>query len=556
MKADIDIAQDAEPLPITEVAAKAGLSADDIIPYGRHMAKVPLDALERLSGRPEGKLVLVTAMTATKAGEGKTVTSIGLVQALGRLGVKVMGSLREPSLGPVFGIKGGATGGGMSQVYPMWDIDLHFTGDIHAVTAAHNLLSAMAENHLASGNELRIDAERVVWPKAMDANCRELRSITVGHGKGGGVERRSSFIITAASEISAILALATSAEDLRARLERVVVAYDIDGRPVTAGQLKCVGAMVMLLKDAICPNLVQTLEGQPVLIHGFPFANIAHGNSSVLATRTCLKLADITVTEGGFAADLGAEKFFDIVCRQTGLRPDCSVIVASIRALRVHGGDDERNLGAMDRSDLGPLAKGMANLERHVSNVGKYGLPAVVALNLFPGDAPEEIRLVRDWCAQRGVECATSEVFAKGGEGGLELAEAVLKALKKGSEFRMLYDDGLTMRRKVETIASEIYGADGVDWTEEAERDLDAISEAGYGSVPVCIAKTQLSISDDPKLKGAPTGWRLKVREVRLSAGAGFAVPLCGDIMLMPGLPKKPAAERMDYVNGRITGLS
>jgi len=560
MKADIEIAQDAKAEPIEKIAGKLGLSRDDIHFYGRYMAKVPLDVLKRFDDRPDGKLVLVTAITATKAGEGKTVTSIGLMQALGRLGVNVMGALREPSMGPVFGIKGGATGGGLSQVYPMWDIDLHFTGDIHAVTSAHNLLSAMVENSIAKGNHLRIDPTRVVWKKAIDMNCRELRDIVVGLGgrTAGGVPRESGFLITAASEISAILALATSIQDLRARLGRMVVAYDVEGRPVRAEQLNCVGAMTVLLKDALMPNLVQTLEGEPVFIHGFPFANIAHGNNSLLATRYALKLADVVVTEGGFAADLGAEKFFDIVCRKAGFRPDCAVVVASTRALKMHGGACLEDATSFERSDLSSLSRGFANLDKHIENVRKYGVPVVVAMNRFPTDHADEIALVREHCASLGIPCALSEVFARGGEGGKELAEAVMDVMRTTpSRFRPLYDTGMSIKDKIRTIATEIYGAKDVRYIGTAERDIRAIEAAKSNELPICVAKTQLSISDDPSLKGAPTGWTLTVKEVLLSAGAGFIVPLCGDIMLIPGLPSEPAAERIDITDeGRIIGLS
>jgi len=560
MKADIDIAQDARVQPIETVARMIDLTMDDLEPHGRYMAKVPLEVLHRFDDRPDGKLVLVTAITATKAGEGKTVTSIGLMQALGKLGVKVMGALREPSMGPVFGLKGGATGGGYSQVYPMWDIDLHFTGDIHAVTSAHNLLSAMVENHLTKGNELNIDPTRVVWRKAMDTNCRELRQIVVGLGgrSVGGVPHESGFVITAASEISAILALTTSIGDLRRRLERIVVAYDLQGTPVRAGQMKCVGAMVMLLKDAIKPNLVQTLEGQPVFVHGFPFANIAHGNNSLLATKYALKMADVVVTEGGFAADLGAEKFFDIVCRQGGLRPGCAVIVASVRALKMHGGACLQDILDCERPNLDALSKGFANLDKHIENVRKFGVPVVVALNHFSTDSPAEIEMVKEHCAQLNVPCALSDVFAQGGEGGRQLAEQVMHVLatEKG-HFAPLYDTSMTIKEKIRTIATEIYGAKDVRYIGTAERDIRAIELAGNDRYPICMAKTQLSITDDPKLKGAPRGWTLTVKEVLLSAGAEFVVPLCGEINLIPGLPSEPSAERIDYTDdGRFIGLS
>ncbi len=560
MKADIEIAQDAIIQPIGEIAAKVGLSQDDLEPHGRYMAKVPLEILRRLEGSEDGKLVLVTAITPTKAGEGKTVTSIGLMQALGRIGVKVMGALREPSMGPVFGLKGGATGGGRSQVYPMWEIDLHFTGDIHAVTSAHNLLSAMVENHLSKGNELRIDPTRIVWKKAIDMNCRELRDIVVGLGgrNVGGVPHEGGFIITAASEISAILALTTSIEDLRKRLERIVVAYDIQGNPVLAGQMSCVGAMVMLLKNAIKPNLVQTLEGQPVFVHGFPFANVAHGNNSLLATKYALKMADVVVTESGFATDLGAEKFFDIVCREGGLKPDCAVIVASVRALKMHGGACLADALTCEAADLGALKKGFANLDKHIQNVRSFGVPVVVALNHFKGDYPEEIQAVKEHCARANIPWALSDVFAHGGEGGKELAEKVMEVLRnEPSDFHHLYDTRLTIKEKIRTIATEMYGARDVRYIGTAERDIRSIELAGNDNLPVCMAKTQLSITDDPKLKGAPRNWTLNVKEVLVSAGAGFIIPLCGEIMLIPGLPSEPSAEKMDYTDeGRFIGLS
>ncbi len=560
MKADIEIAQEAIMQPIGEIAAKVGLSQDDLEPHGRYMAKVPLEVLRRREGRKDGKLVLVTAITPTKAGEGKTVTSIGLMQALGKIGIKVMGALREPSLGPVFGLKGGATGGGRSQVYPMWEIDLHFTGDIHAVTSAHNLLSAMVENHLSKGNELKIDPTRIVWKKAIDMNCRELRDIVVGLGgrSVGGIPHESGFIITAASEISAILALTTSIEDLRRRLEKIVVAYDIMGNPVLAGQMNCVGAMVMLLKNAIKPNLVQTLEGQPVFVHGFPFANVAHGNNSLVATKYALKMADVVVTESGFGSDLGAEKFFDIVCREGGLRPDCAVIVASVRALKMHGGACLADALTCEEADLAALRKGFANLDKHIQNVRSFGVPVVVALNHFKGDYPEEIQAVREHCARANIPCALSDVYANGGEGGRELAKKVMDVLRnEPSDFHYLYDTELTIKEKIRTIATEMYGARDVRYIGTAERDIRAIELAGNDNLPVCMAKTQLSITDDPKLKGAPRNWTLNIKEVLVSAGAGFIIPLCGEIMLIPGLPSEPSAERMDYTNeGRFIGLS
>ena len=560
MKTDIEIAQDAEMQPIEEIATKVGLYRNDLELHGSYMAKVPLEVLRRFEDQADGKLVLVTAITPTKAGEGKTVTSIGLTQALGRIGVKVMGALREPSMGPVFGLKGGATGGGHSQVYPMWDIDLHFTGDIHAVGSAHNLLSAMVENHLSRGNALRIDPTRVVWKKAIDMNCRELREIVVGLGgrNVGGVPHESGFIITAASEISAILALTTSIEGLRKRLEGIVVAYDMEGSPVHAGQLNCVGAMVMLLKNAIKPNLVQTLEGQPVFVHGFPFANVAHGSNSLLATKCALRMADVVVTESGFASDLGAEKFFDIVCREGGIRPNCAVIVASIRALKMHGGACLADALTCEEPDLCALKKGFSNLDKHIENVHRFGVPVVVALNHFEEDHAEEIAAVREHCARLNTPFAVSDVYSRGGEGGRELAEQVMQVLStQPCDFRFLYDIELSIKEKIRTIATEMYGARDVRYIGTANRDIRAIEQAGNGNLPVCMAKTQLSITDDPKLKGAPRDWTLNVKEVLVSAGAGFIIPLCGEIMLIPGLPSEPSAERFDYTDDdRFIGLS
>ncbi|OPY33069.1 MAG: Formate--tetrahydrofolate ligase [Methanomassiliicoccales archaeon PtaU1.Bin124] len=557
MRSNIDIAQDAKAKPIEEIAEVIGIEKDELIPYGRYMAKVPLSVLKRYDARQNGKLVLTTAITPTPAGEGKTVTTIGLVQALGRLDKKVMGALREPSLGPTFGIKGGATGGGFSQVYPMWDIDLHFTGDIHAVAAAHNLLSAILENHISRENSLHIDPTRIMLRKAMDMSCRELRNMVVGLGgrSEGGTPHESGFIITAASEISAVLALATSMPDLKKRLGRIIVAYTYDGKPVTAEQLNCVGAMALLLKDALSPNLVQTLEGDPMFIHGFPFANIAHGNNSILATKYALKLADIVVTEAGFAADLGAEKFFDIVCRANGLRPDCAVIVCSIRALKMHGG---AALDAVCHADCLALRKGFDNLDKHIQNIHKFGVPVVVAINFFDTDTSEEIEMVRNHCAQKNVRCAVSRVFSEGGKGGKELAEAVLDVLEKEkADFRFLYEVDRPLKEKIKTIATEIYGAAEVIYEGEAERNIKLIEQSGFGDLPICMAKTQLSITDNPKLKGAPHGWTLKVREVLVSAGAGFVVPVCGQMMLIPGLPSEPAAVKMDIDdNGRIIGLN
>ena len=554
---DIEIAESANVKPIKEIAAKIGLSEDDISPYGKYVAKVPLNVLDKLKDKEDGKLVMVTAITPTPAGEGKTVTTIGLIQGLGRLGKNVVGALREPSIGPTFGIKGGATGGGYSQVYPMWDIDLHFTGDIHAVTAAHNLLSAIIDNELVRDNELNIDPTRIVLKKAMDINARELRNIVTGLGRDrilGGVPHEMGFLITSASEISAILALATDREDLRARLERMVVAYTYDNKPVTVKDLKCVGAMMVLLKDAVNPNLVQTIEGQPVFVHGFPFANIAHGTNSILATKTALKLADYVITEAGFASDLGGEKFMDIVCRQSGMSPDCVVIVASIRALMTHGGgvlDDESTL------TLETLRKGLCNLDKHIENMTMYGVPIVVSINHFASDSEEEMDLVRDHCKEKGVRVAFSDAFIKGGEGAEELANTVLDALEiDKKDFHYLYDLDKSIKEKIETVATKIYGADGVTFSAAADKAIAGMEADGYGNLPVCIAKTQASLTDDSKKKGAPKGWILNVREVQLSAGAGFVVPVCGTLTLMPGLPKVPAAMRMDLLpDGRIVGL-
>ncbi len=556
MKTNIDIAQEAKAKRIEEIAESIGISREDIVTYGRYIAKVPLSVLKKLDDRPDGKLVLTTAITATPAGEGKTVTTIGLVQALGKKGIKVMGTLREPSLGPTFGLKGGATGGGYSQVYPMWDIDLHFTGDIHAVGAAHNLLSAILENHIARKNELDIDPTRIVLRKAMDMNCRELRNVVVGLGgrKEGGTPHESGFIITVASEISAILALATSMHDLKDRLGRMIVAYTYANEPVTAQQLGCVGAMALLLKDAINPNLVQTLEGEPFFIHGFPFANIAHGNNSIIATKYALKMADVVVTEAGFAADLGAEKFFDIVCRQNGLRPNLAVIVASVRALKMHGGQP---IDQVCLADCKALDRGFENLDKHIDNIRHFGVPIVVAVNRFESDSDAELQMVRDHCQQKGIRCAVSEVFAKGGAGGSELADAVLEALRTEKvDFRFLYDLDLRVQEKITIIAKEMYGAAKVQFEGEAEKNIRTIENAGLGHLPICMAKTQLSLSDDPKLKGAPKDWTLHVREAYVSAGAGFIVPICGEMTLIPGLPASPSALKIEYSDdGHITGL-
>ena len=553
MISDFEIANAAKVRPISDVAADLGIDEKDLIHYGKNIAKVPLSALSKFDDRKNGKLVLVTAITATPAGEGKTVTTIGLIQGLSRIGKKVVGALREPSLGPTFGLKGGATGGGYSQVYPMWDINLHFTGDIHAVGAAHNLLSAMVENHMAKGNELGIDPTRIVLRKAIDMDCRELRNIVVGLGGKnlGGVPHESGFLITSASEISAILALSSDFDDLRKRLGEIIVGYNFKGEYVKAKDLDCVGAMLILLKDAIKPNLVQTLEGQPVFIHGFPFANIAHGSNSIIATKYALKLGDYAVTEAGFAADLGAEKFMNIVCRQAGFAPDCVVLVASVRALMMHGGAAEES-----EMDSERLMKGFSNLDKHIDNLRSFGVPVVVAVNRFEGDSEEHLKIVEKHCADKKVECARSDVFAKGGEGGEALAKAVVKSAEMKSDFNFSYPLNLTVREKIEAIGKNIYGASLVNFLPSAESAICDLRRAGYEGLPICIAKTQASISDDPKRKGAPTGWKLTVRELYVSAGAGFIVPICGQMMLMPGLPKTPAATRMDIdKDGNMTGL-
>ncbi|MDI9441544.1 MAG: formate--tetrahydrofolate ligase [Firmicutes bacterium] len=555
MLSDIQIAQQAELRPISEIAEELGLGPDDIELYGKYKAKVDLDVLKRLKDRPNGKLIYTTAITATPAGEGKTVTTIGLTQALGYLGKKAITCIREPSLGPTFGIKGGAAGGGYSQVVPMEDINLHFTGDIHAVTTAHNLLAALLDNHIAQGNELNIDPKRIVFRRVMDMNDRQLRNIVVGlGGLGNGVVREAGFDISVASEIMAILCLASDLQDLKERVGRILVAYTYDRKPVYAKDLNAQGAIAVIMKDAIKPNLVQTLEGQPAFVHGGPFANIAHGNNSIVATQLALKLADYVVTEGGFAADLGAEKFFDIVHGYSGLKPDVAVIVASVRALNMHGGVPRDKVA---ETNLEALKAGLANLDKHVENVKKFGIPIVVAINQFPTDTPEELKLVQEHCEQLGVPSALSQVVAKGGEGGKEFAETVLRVLEtEKADFKPLYDWEQPIKDKLETLAREIYGADGVVYTPQAERSIRTLTKLGYGNLPVCVAKTQHSISDDPKLKGVPTGWTLTITDVRPSLGAGFLVCLAGDIMTMPGLPAKPAAENVDIdEDGNITGL-
>lgn len=555
MKTDIEIAQEAKMLPITEVAKKVGLKEDDLELYGKYKGKVSLDVYKRLQDKPDGKLILMTAINPTPAGEGKSTTTIGLGQALAKMGKKTMMTLREPSLGPSFGIKGGAAGGGYSQVVPMEDINLHFTGDFHAISTAHNLLAAMVDNHLQQGNELGIDPRQVVWRRVVDMNDRALRNIIIGlGGKANGVPRESGFDITVASEIMACFCLAEDLMELKERLAKIIVAYTYEGKPVTAGDLQAQGAMALLLKDAVKPNLVQSLENVPVFVHGGPFANIAHGCNSITATKMALKLADYVVTEAGFGADLGAEKFFNIKCRFANLKPDAAVLVATVRALKMHGGVSKSDLG---REDLNALRKGFANLEKQIENIGKFGVPVVVAINRFPTDTDAELELVAKRCEELGVPAALSDVWAKGGEGGIELAQKVLVVLEKGkADFKFLYEDEMGLKDKIAAIAREIYGAEGVDFTSEAEKQIALYTGLGYGKMPVCMAKTQYSLSDNPGLLGRPKGFRITVREVRISAGAGFVVAITGSIMTMPGLPKKPAAVNMDIDSkGKITGL-
>jgi len=554
MKSDIEIAQEAKMLPITEVARLIGLDEDDIDLYGKYKAKVSLDVWHRLADKPSGKLVLVTAITPTPAGEGKTTTTVGLGQALNRIGKKAIIALREPSLGPSFGIKGGAAGGGYSQVIPMEDINLHFTGDIHAVTTAHNLLAAMLDNHLHQGNALNIDPRQVVLRRAMDLNERALRNIVLGlGGKINGVPRESGFDISVASEVMAALCLATDLMDLKERFKRIVVAYTFDGRPVTADDLKAAGSMALLMKDAIKPNLVQTLENTPAFVHGGPFANIAHGANSIMATQIGMKLADYMITEAGFGADLGAEKFFNIVCRYGQMQPSAVVLVATIRALKNHGGVAKDKLS---EKNMVALEKGIENLIKQLENIQKFGLPVVVALNEFPTDTREEIDFVIDQCAAMGADVALSRVWAQGGAGGEELAQKVVNAAETPSTFKFLYELEQPLKTKMETVCREIYGADGVTYSADASRLLQKFEELGYGNLPVCMAKTQYSLSDDPDKKGRPRNFTVNVKEVRLSAGAGFVVALTGTIMTMPGLGKTPAAEKIDIkTNGEIVGL-
>jgi len=554
MDADVEIAQKAKLQPIGKIAKKAGIPEKYLEFYGKYKAKVALDAPTR-KGK-QGKLIFVTAITPTAAGEGKTVTSIGITQALGKLKKNVILCLREPSLGPVFGIKGGATGGGYSQVAPMVDIDLHFTGDIHAVGSAHNLLAALLDNHLTQGNKLNIDINRITWKRVVDMNDRALRSVIIGRGgpKVGGVERESSFDITTASEVMAILALSKDMKDLRERLSRIIIGYTKDNKPVTATDLRAVGAMTMLLKDAIKPNLVQTLEGNPAFVHCGPFANIAHGNSSIIATKLALGLADYVVTEGGFAADLGGEKFFDIVCRSAGIKPDVAVLVVSIKALKLHGGVPKEKI---KEENVEAATKGIANMEKHIENIKKFGLPVVVAINRFPTDTQKEVDLVKNHCKKIGVPSEISEVVVKGGKGGIALANTVLGTIKtQKADFRFLYNTSLPIKEKIEKLAKEIYGAGAVAYLQKAEEDIKTLTELGFSNLPLCMAKTQMSLSDNPDLKGAPKGWLLTVREVRPSTGAGFLVPITGEIRTMPGLPEHPSAENIDIdEKGHITGL-
>ena len=553
MKTDIEIAQEAKMEHISKIAARAGLREEDIEYYGKYKAKIDLSVMQR--EREDGKLVLVTAITPTPAGEGKTTTTIGLADGLKRLGQNVVVALREPSLGPVFGIKGGAAGGGYAQVVPMEDINLHFTGDFHAIGAANNLLCAMLDNHIFQGNELHIDPEKIVLRRCVDMNDRQLRNIEDGLGGGkNGVPRKDGFDITVASEVMAILCLASSLQDLKERLSRIVVGYTYEGAPVTAGDLKAAGAMTALLKDAIKPNLVQTLEGTPALVHGGPFANIAHGCNSVIATRTALKLADYVITEAGFGADLGAEKFLDIKCRAAGLRPSAVVVVATVRALKMHGGLAKEEL---KEEDLQALEKGLPNLLRHVSNIKNvYSLPVVVAVNRFPTDTDAEIALVIQTCRELGVNTVLSDVWAKGGEGGEELAREVVRLCDEENAFRFCYDEKAPIKEKIESIVTRIYGGKDVAYTPEAEAEIARLSELGFGRLPVCMAKTQYSFSDDAKKLGAPEGFTVTVRTVKVSAGAGFVVVLTGNILTMPGLPKVPAAENIDVTeDGRIVGL-
>ena len=555
MKTDIEIAQESVLEPITKVAGQLGIAEDDLELYGKYKAKLSDEYIKSIEGNPNGKLILVTAINPTPAGEGKTTTSVGLGEAFGKMGKKAVLALREPSLGPCFGIKGGAAGGGYAQVVPMEDLNLHFTGDFHAITSANNLLAALLDNHIQQGNELGIDTRQVVWKRCLDMNDRVLRNVVVGLGnKMDGVVREDHFVITVASEIMAVLCLAQDMDDLKERLGRMVVAYNFAGQPVTAKDLKAVGAMAALLKDALKPNLIQTLEHTPALVHGGPFANIAHGCNSVIATKTALKMADYCITEAGFGADLGAEKFFDIKCRMAGLKPDAVVLVATIRALKYNGGVPKAELAG---ENLEALAKGIVNLEKHIENLHKYGVPVVVTLNAFATDTDAERAFVRNFCEEHQCEFALSEVWEKGGEGGIALAEKVRKTLEeKTSDFHVLYDEKQPIKAKIETISKEIYGADSVSYTAAVNKQIQKLEELGFGNLPICMAKNQYSLSDDPSLLGRPTGFNMNIRDVYVSAGAGFVVVLTGTVMTMPGLPKQPAAFNVDVnKDGIITGL-
>lgn len=555
MLTDVQIAQNASMLPIKDVAGQIGLSEDDLELYGKYKAKISLETIKKLENNQDGKLILVTAINPTPAGEGKTTTMIGLAQAMNKIGKKTIVAMREPSLGPCFGIKGGAAGGGYAQVVPMEDINLHFTGDIHAITTANNLISAMLDNSLQQGNPLNIDERQIVWKRVVDLNDRALRHIVVGlGGKVNGVPREDGFDITVASEIMGILCLANDLSDLKSRVARIIVAYTRDGSPVTVADLKATGAVTLLLKDAIKPNLVQTLDHTPVFVHGGPFANIAHGCNSVMATKLALKLAPYTVTEAGFGADLGAEKFLDIKCRQAGLKPDAVVIVATVRALKMHGGMDKKELA---NENLEALRKGIANLEKHIENITKYGLPAIVAINAFPTDTKAELDLLEEICNAKGVKVALSEVWAKGADGGIELANGLIDLLEnKESNFKPIYDLDLPIDEKIKTIAREIYGADGVIFTKKAKTNIKKLTDLGLGKLPICIAKTQYSLSDDPTLLGRPTGFNIEINDLIPNTGSGFLVAISGDIMRMPGLPKVPAANNMDILeDGEIVGL-
>ena len=555
MKSDIEIAQEAVMQPIKEVAAAYGIGEDDLELYGKYKAKLTDQLWEQVKDRPDGKLVLVTAINPTPAGEGKTTTTVGLGEAFGKMGKKAIIALREPSLGPCFGVKGGAAGGGYAQVVPMEDLNLHFTGDFHAITSANNLLAALLDNHIQQGNALGIDPRQIQWKRCVDMNDRVLRNIVVGLGaKGDGMVREDHFVITVASEIMAILCLADNMEDLKNRLGKIIVAYNFAGEPVTAEQLHAVGSMAALLKEALKPNLIQTLEHTGALVHGGPFANIAHGCNSVRATKTALKLADVVVTEAGFGADLGAEKFLDIKCRKAGLKPDAVVLVATVRALKYNGGVPKDQLSA---ENLEALEKGIVNLEKHIENLQKFGVPVVVTLNSFISDTEAEYAYIRKFCEDRGCEFALSEVWAKGGEGGIALAEKVMETLEnKPTQYHVLYPDEMSLKDKINTIAKEIYGADGASFAPAAAKALKRIEDMGFGNLPVCMAKTQYSLSDDQTKLGRPAGFTINVRDAYVSAGAGFVVALTGSIMTMPGLPKKPAADSIDVdENGKITGL-